>query len=97
MCHVMVANARMEGRFVGLAHAQPGDPVFFDWDGDGAPDHVEMFIKFLPPDKQGRPRFQTVGWNTTSDDGKGAKGCYVKNRPRSLCLGAYSINVPPAV
>ena len=41
-CAPMLARYRAAGRFVkpGEAAPRPGDLVFYDWDGDGAPDHV---------------------------------------------------------
>ena len=43
-CAPMLARYRAEGRFEerGEGLPRPGDLLFYDWDGDGAPDHVGL-------------------------------------------------------
>lgn len=43
-CGPMLARYRAQGRFEepGEGRPRPGDLVFYDWDGDGSPDHVGL-------------------------------------------------------
>ena len=56
-CPYAVRNVRKWGRLVTVP--QPGDVVFFDWNGDGIFDHTGIFVKDL-----GKGLFQSIEGNT---------------------------------
>lgn len=56
-CPYAVRNLKKWGRMVTVP--QPGDVVFFDWQGDGIFDHTGIFVKDL-----GSGLFQAVEGNT---------------------------------
>jgi len=67
-------------RLVDVAHAQPGDIVFFSWNGRKEYDHVEIVVSNDPKSKT----LHTIGGNTTGPSGQGAQangdGVYARVR-----------------
>jgi hypothetical protein len=64
-----------QGMVVNKYNGQPGDLVFFDWNGDGIVDHVEL-LEAAAPDG-----LTTIGFNTGNpNDPKGKEGCFREHR-----------------
>lgn len=57
-CQTAVAYFRKNGKVVGIP--EPGDIVFFDWNGDGRFDHTGIFVK-----KFDDIWFETIEGNTS--------------------------------
>lgn len=72
---------------------QVGALVFYDWDGDGLADHVEVVKSFTAT------VVNTLGGNTSSGDagsqGNG-DGCYARTRPRNGNIMGYGYPAYPA-
>lgn len=57
-CQTAVAHFRKTGEIT--ANPQPGDIVFFDWNGDGRYDHTGIFVKSI-----NSKYFETIEGNTS--------------------------------
>ena len=74
-CAVMRNGAKVQGNWkLGKSDLKPGDLVQFDWNGDGAPDHVGFVEAVMPG------FVQTLEFNTTGPDGRSGS---VARRTRS--------------
>ena len=80
-CYWFMQKLKQEGRWKGKRNAQAGDIVFFDWDGDGTPDHVGI-VKQVHGDRT----ISTIEGNTYSQDG-GPQGVWERRRDRTNILG----------
>lgn len=69
---------KKKGQLIDPKTAQPGDIVFFDWDGAGHADHVEIV------ESNGKTFLTTIGGNTSPEGVKGSQqnggGCYRRKR-----------------
>lgn len=63
-----------QGLVVNKMQGQPGDLVFFDWNGDGVVDHVEMLEAASPGG------ITTIGFNTGSPNDPTKEGCWQLHR-----------------
>lgn len=74
-CPYAVRNVKKWGRIVTVP--QPGDVVFFDWDGNGVFDHTGIFEKDL-----GKGLFQSIEGNTAfaNDSNGGMVMCRADRR-----------------
>jgi hypothetical protein len=61
-----------------LSQVQPGDLVAFDWEQDGSPDHIGLFVKWIEPTRT----FQTIEGNTAL--GSNSNGGQVMRRERRV-------------
>lgn len=57
-CQTAVAYFKKKGLIV--AQPEPGDIVFFDWNGDGRHDHTGLFVRWID-----RETFVTIEGNTS--------------------------------
>ena len=74
-CAVMRNGAKAQGNWKrGKTDLKPGDLIQFDWNGDGAPDHVGIVEAVMPS------FVQTLEFNTTGADGRSGS---VARRTRS--------------
>lgn len=74
-CAVMRNGAKVQGNWkLGKSDLKPGDIIQFDWNGDGAPDHVGIVEAVMPS------FVQTLEFNTTGPDGRSGS---VARRTRS--------------
>lgn len=60
------------------SQVQPGDLVAFDWEQDGRPDHIGLFVKWIEPART----FQTIEGNTAL--GNNSNGGQVMRRERRV-------------
>lgn len=77
----LVADARAGRNHLSVTKTpQHGDPVAFDWEGNGVFDHVGLFDHWT---NQARGQFATLEGNTSADD-KGSQsnggGCFERER-----------------
>ena len=64
-CAAMRNGAKVQGNWkLGKSDLKPGDLIQFDWNGDGAPDHVGIVEAVMSS------FVQTIEFNTTGDDGR---------------------------
>lgn len=76
----MLGDALAQRNGLSITHdPRPGDPVLFDWNQDGTPDHVGLFVKWID---RGRGILQTVEGNTS--DGNDSNGGQVMRRTRYM-------------
>ena len=73
-CPYAVNHVSIWGKIVTVP--QPGDVVFFDWNGDGKFDHTGLFVK-----DNGKGLFQTIEGNTGF--GNDSNGGCVMSRERN--------------
>lgn len=59
-CPSLVKAAKAAGKFVSTKDLQPGDPVYFDWEGDGTSDHVGIV------ELNTGAHLQTIEYNTNN-------------------------------
>lgn len=59
-CSTALQKFKELGWIIPIENAQRNDLVFYDWDGNGAFDHVEAFFS-----KLGTNSFETIGGNTS--------------------------------
>lgn len=69
-CGSGIAFFKKKKAWFDAKHAQPGDLVFFDWNGDGVQDHVGIVVGNYPDKKQ----LHTIEGNT-SDTNHSNGGC----------------------
>ena len=69
-----------DGKWKGMSDPQPGDVVWFDWDGDGVTDHVGL-VKSINSDGS----IHTIEGNTGGPNGQ--EGVWECDRPLSLING----------
>ncbi len=87
-CPTFVQQLKRQGRWKGHANPEPGDLVFFDWDGDGSPDHVGI-VKSV----NGDGTITTIEGNTTNPKNQEQEGVFERSRKydkrgrRDLVLG----------
>jgi LysM repeat protein len=70
---------KKKGRIVKTSEAQAGDIVFFDWEGNGSPDHVGIVISNNPA----RKTLKTIEGNTSSGNTgsqSNGEGAYERTR-----------------
>ena len=72
-CRVMIEDAKSRGIWerrgqIAPGEASPGWFVFYDWQGDGTADHVEIVRASNPQE------LRTIGFNTTEPGRDGAQG-----------------------
>ena len=102
-CDTVRAAARAAGTLVDPRSAQPGDKVFFDWNGDGSLDHTGIVELNL-----GAAGLQTIEGNTSSGTGahqSDGNGVWRRTRPWSVIaavvrpqyVNAPVVVVPPPV
>ena len=63
-----------------IAHPGPvaGDPITFDWDKDGVPDHTGLFVKWLDAD---HTKFASIEGNTSgTNNSNGGQVMYREDR-----------------
>ena len=78
-CPAMLEAAERAGATVSKQQAQPGDIIFFDWQGDGESDHVGIVTK-----NHGGSYFETIEGNTSSGaSGSQSNGGVVARRVRT--------------
>jgi cell wall-associated NlpC family hydrolase len=75
-CQTAVAHFLKTGEIVPFALAQPGDVVFFDWNGDGRFDHTGILLKKLEGES-----FETIEGNTSATNQ--SNGGQVQHRTRT--------------
>lgn len=80
-CNPWIRWWKTQGRWAARTHPVPGAVVFYDWDGDGAAEHVGFVEKVLPDG-----RLQTLEGNATVGGGA-HDGVYRMKRTRSYVLG----------
>ena len=85
-----------QGMVVNKYAGLPGDLVFFDWNGDGIVDHVEL-LEAAAPDG-----LTTIGFNTGNpNDPKGKEGCFREHRAyfyvMAIVRPKYTTVVKPTV
>lgn len=56
-CQTAVAHFKSTGEIT--TEPQPGDIVFFDWNGDGRYDHTGIFVRWIPG------KFESIEGNTS--------------------------------
>jgi hypothetical protein len=81
-CPFGIDGFRARGELVPVAQAQPGDVVFFDWNGDKVADHVGIVVS-------GGLVLTTIEGNTTSGDAgdqSNGGGVFQRQRAASLVL-----------
>lgn len=77
-CPDMLEAAQDAGATVRLADAQPGDIIFYDWNGDGESDHVGIIVT-----NYGGTNFETIEGNTSGgSSGSQTNGGMVARRSR---------------
>ncbi len=81
-CPTFVAQLKKQGKWKGKKNPQPGDLVFFDWDGDGSPDHVGIVQK-----ANGDGSIETIEGNTHKPGSSTQEGVYEKHREKDTVLG----------
>lgn len=80
-CSWFMRQLKKEGRWKGKKNPEAGDIVFFDWDGDGTPDHVGI-VKQVHGDRT----ISTIEGNTYRQGG-GPEGVWERRRDRTNILG----------
>lgn len=75
----MLAAARKSGATVQKSAAQAGDIVYYDWSGDGTPDHVGIVVA-----NRGTYLVTIEGNTSRGDGGSQGNGGYVAKRTRSF-------------
>jgi hypothetical protein len=86
-CKAIVADAKKRGVWTAGAHdLNPGDWVFYCWDGSGEAQHVGIVTMFTATGL-----VQAVEGNTANPHGgqnpEDGRGVYLKTRPRNLIIG----------
>src|SRR5581483_7580593 len=71
-----------KGQWKGRTNPQPGDLVFFDWDGDRVPDHIGI-VKQVNPNGT----LTTIEGNTGTGAAGGREGVHVRTRTMDTVLG----------
>ena len=74
-CPTFVQQLKKQGRWKGHANPEPGDIVFFDWDGDKSPDHVGI-VKSV----NGDGTITTIEGNTSNPKNHNQEGVFEKSR-----------------
>lgn len=62
-CAYALKNVAKWGKLIDPKDATPGCAVIFDWDGNGAPDHIAMFVR-----KIDKNYFETIEGNTSIEN-----------------------------
>lgn len=75
-CPYVVSFARNAGRWITDAHYHPGDLLLYDWDGDGAADHIGLCVDW----------YGTFG---TTIEGNTGDAVQQLSRSHSAIMGAY--------
>ncbi|MBM4342979.1 MAG: peptidoglycan-binding protein [Deltaproteobacteria bacterium] len=81
-CPTFVQQLKKQGRWKGRNDPQPGDLVFFDWDGDKNPDHVGI-VKAVNADGS----ITTIEGNTANPKNRREEGVFQKNREMNTVFG----------
>lgn len=74
-CPTFVTQLKKQGRWKGHQNPEPGDLVFFDWDGDRTPDHVGI-VKSV----NGDGTITTIEGNTANPRNDNQEGVFQKTR-----------------
>jgi hypothetical protein len=86
---------QMQGMVVNKMSGEPGDLVFFDWNGDGVADHVELLEAASPGG------LTTIGFNTGSPNDPTKEGCWRVHRNYLFIIAIvrpkYPVIVKPVV
>jgi hypothetical protein len=98
-CQVGLSWFQRQGRVVNKYQGQPGDIVFFSFNGSGTADHVELL------EAASAGGITTIGFNTSPDHSNGSQtnggGCYRRHRPYLNVLAivrpAYPAIVKPTI
>lgn len=92
---VALAWFQRQGMVVNKMAGQPGDLVFFDWNGDGVADHVEILEAASPGG------ITTIGFNTGNPNDPTNEGCWRVHRNYLFIIAIvrprYPIPVKPTV
>jgi peptidoglycan hydrolase-like protein with peptidoglycan-binding domain len=81
-CPTFVQQLKKQGRWKGVKDPQPGDIVFFDWDGDNSPDHVGI-LKCVNADGS----ITTIEGNTSNPKNRSQEGVFEKHRGKGDIFG----------
>jgi len=90
-CGAGIAGLKKKGfKQVPVAHAEPGDIIFFDWEHDHDPDHTGIVLKNNPKKKT----VTTREGNTSRGDGSRSNGgqCAQRDRNYSLVFAVFRPN-----
>jgi hypothetical protein len=86
---------QMQGMVVNKMQSQPGDLVFFDWNGDGVVDHVELV------EASSLGGLTTIGFNTGNPNDPTQEGCWRLHRNYLFVMAIvrprYPLIVKPTV
>ncbi len=84
-----------QGMVVNKYAGQPGDIVFFDWNGDGVPDHVELLEAASPGG------ITNIAFNTGNPNDPTQEGCWRVHRPylyvMAIVRPKYPVILKPTV
>lgn len=80
-CQTAVAHFRRKGQLV--QDPQPGDIVFFDWNGDGRYDHAGIFVRRL-----NKNEFECIEGNTSLSNQ--SNGGQVMLRRRRMAVAVFA-------
>jgi CHAP domain len=84
-----------QGMVVNKMESQPGDLAFFDWNGDGIVDHVELVEASSPGG------ITTIGFNTGSPNDPTKEGCWQLHRNYLFIMAIvrpkYPVTIQPTV
>lgn len=78
-CPYAVKNVNKWGKIVTIP--QPGDVVFFDWQGDGVFDHTGIFVK-----DNGKGLFQSIEGNTSFGNDSNGGSVMLRERKYKNCI-----------
>ena len=84
---------QMQGMVVNKMQSQPGDLAFFDWNGDGVVDHVELV------EASSLGGLTTIGFNTGNPNDPTQEGCWRLHRNYLFVMAIvrprYPVTVKP--
>jgi len=81
-CPTFVQQLKKQGRWKGRNDPQPGDLVFFDWDGDKVPDHVGIVLRV-----NSDGTITTIEGNTANPRDPDQEGVFQKQRSMPTVFG----------
>jgi CHAP domain/Putative peptidoglycan binding domain len=92
-CPAGLAWFQRQGCVVGKYAGQPGDLVFYDWNSDGQPDHIEIL------EAASADGITTIGFNTgnPNDPTNPKTGCYRVHRPYMFVMAVVRPKYPTVV
>lgn len=86
-CPTFVQQLKKQGRWKGIHNPEPGDLVFFDWDGDKQADHVGI-VKHV----NGDGTITTIEGNTANPKNHDQEGVFQKQRGMDVVLGFGAVS-----